>query len=275
MAGLFGGFQSRATVLSFIDPITKNKKEFALDASLSIDTSMSATVSEFPIENAETISDHVQPKPLTLTVNAMFSESPSQKLLTVAQTIAGGVADSAGQFRGLSATFAAAASSLAVSAPFTNFSRFDTRLGFARLLTDRSENDPEFPKRAMLGLQRAFDQGIIFDIRTYFSDVIYKNMVMNTLSFTQSPSNGDSLSFTFTAQKITTVDQFVRKKTELRVKDPAGSSATKKENKGSKKTDDQPPGSAYWNLFGRPGEAAPTPPAAPTSTNQSVGVRAI
>jgi hypothetical protein len=275
MAGFFDGFQSRATILVFTNPITKDITEVPIDASLSINTNMTASVTKFPVENSESISDHIQTQPLTVSVSAIFSESPSQNLLTVAQTLASAAASRAGQFQGLSATFASAASALAVSSAFTNFNKFDTGAGWRRLLTDRDENDPEYPKRAMLGLQEAFDLGLLFDIRTYFSDVIYKNMVMTALSFTQDASNGDSLVFNFTAQKVTTVDKFVKKPTNLKVKDPANNSATPAENKGSKATTEEVPGSiAFESTVGDNGLFAPRSLPqlpGPSATNFSIG----
>ena len=268
MAGFFDGFQSRATVLVYPDPLTKGVKLIPLDASLSISTNMTASVTQFPIENAGTITDHVQPKPLTVNVSAVFSESPSQKLLTIAQSLASGVADRAGQFQGLSSTFVSAASALAVSAPFRNYSKFDKEAGFLRLLGERKEVDPDYPKRAMLGLQKAFDAGKVFDLRTYFSDVIYKNMVMTSLSFSQTVSLGDSLSFTFTAQKVTTVDSFVRKKSEVEMKDPANSSATEKVNKGKAQTKEEPTGSMLFEGSKAVG-GIDTTPQAPTPQGSS------
>ena len=280
MAGVFDGFKNRATVMVFRDPVTpENTKEFALDASVSLSTSLTANVTTFPVEGRQNITDHVQPQPLTIQVEAVIAESPSQKLLTLANTLANQAVTATGQFQGLSATFASAALATA-SSQFLRNREFEKAKGnFAALLTNRAEVDPNFPKRAMLGLQKAFDRGELFDIRTFFSDVLYKDMVMTTLTFSQTAEMGDSLSFNFTAQKITTVEDFVRVQTELRMKDPAGTSGAESTDKGEKnKLPEQKPGSIATQIvdFASGKSSAPTPPpATPQIQQQRFEVRRV
>lgn len=253
--GLYDGFKNRETQLIFGDPIDSKKQTIIpIDCSLSISTNMLATVSNFPIEEGFG-NDHIQPSPLSITIDGFISESPSQKLLTLANAAITQSLLSTGRFSGLSASFAAAATATLTSYAVSNSKKFDTRASFKQLLAQRSESDPEYPKRAMLGLQRMFYSGELFTIRTFFSDVIYTNMAATSLSFSQTPDIGDSLSFTLTAQQINVVRKLNPIPVEIRAADPAGTSAAEEANKGTK-TKETPINTQLLNLsienFGLP-----------------------
>lgn len=253
MASIFDGFKNRATILSFSDPITGNITEFSIDASLTINTSMSATVTEFPVEGQKTVNDHIQPAPLTISISGVVSESPSQKLLTLATTLATQAVLSSRQYQGLSSAAASGYLASLASSGAARKSGFDKEASFAKLLSNRNEVDPDYPKRAMLGLQKLFDQGIIFNIRTFFSDVLYQNMAATGLSFTQDADTGDSLSFSMTAKKIRTVTAFTEVANEVKIADPANTSATKTENKGKLnkiQKETEPPAALTFRILG-------------------------
>lgn len=232
--GLYDGFQNRETQLVFGDPTdTKKQTIIPIDCSLSISTSMSAQVTNFPIEEGS-ITDHIQQAPLMVTIEGFISESPSQKLLTLANAAVTQSLLSTGRFSGLSASFAAAATATLTSYALSNSQKFDKAATFKQLLSQRSEVDPEYPKRAMLGLERMFYSGELFTIRTFFSDVIYTNMAAISLSFNQTAEIGDSLSFTLTAQKVNVVQRLDPIPVEIKMADPAGSSAAEEVKKGTK-----------------------------------------
>lgn len=150
--GIYDGFKNRETVLVFGDPVNPDQQTIIpIDCSLQISTSMSATVTDFPIEDSTSISDHVQPSPLEITINGFISESPSQALLTVASAAVTKALLSTGKFNGLSATFATAAIAAQASLAVSNQQKFDKTASFKQLLSVRTESDPEYPKRAMLG----------------------------------------------------------------------------------------------------------------------------
>lgn len=244
MGSIYDGFKNRATVLTFINPVSGAEEDFLIDASLSVSTNLNANVTKFPVEGRETVTDHVQPQPLKLSLKGVISESPSQKLLTLATSIASGVVERSTNFSGLTSTFATAAlaSAAAAAAGFTA-SKPNLDAGFGKLLTIRSESDPGYPKRAMLGLARAFDRGTLFKVRTYFSDRLYNDMVITQLSFEQDADIGDSLSFSMELQKITTVKAFSRGAAENRMADPAGSSATDSVDEGKNTVTEEKPDS--------------------------------
>lgn len=244
MGSIYDGFKNRATVLTFINPVSGAEEDFLIDASLSVNTNLRANVTKFPVEGRETITDHVQPQPLTVSLKGVISESPSQKLLTLATSITSGVVERSTKFSGLTSTFATAAlASAAAAAAGLTASKPNLDAGFEKLLTIRSESDPGYPKRAMLGLARAFDKGTLFKVRTYFSDRLYNDMVITQLSFEQDADIGDSLSFSMQLQKIVTLQAFSRKATEFRMADPAGSSAADSVDEGKKTTAEEKPDS--------------------------------
>lgn len=255
MASLFDGYSDRATVLIFTDPVSGDITEVPLDCSLNIGTSMSGSLTSFPVEERSNINDHFQPNPLTLSITGFISESPSQKLLTLATSLATGALLSTGQFQGLSAAFATALLASLASSATKSKSEFDETATFKKLLASRSETDPEYPKRAMLGLEKLFRSGEPFDVRTYFSDQIYKNMVVTSLSFTQDANSGDSLNFSITASKLTTVQSFTPIETEISMADPAGTSAAESTDKG--KVTPKPPGSIVSKFVDRISGATP------------------
>ena len=230
MASLFDGFKSRNTVFTFIDPLTKAETAFAIDVTKSLSTSLKATVTEFPVEGQQNINDHFQPSPLEISIECLVSESPSQQVLTIGKTLIAGAIGT--QFRGLSSTFASAAASAAISGAAALFGEKGGVATYNKLLANRGPNDVDYPKKAMQGLIRVFEQGIPFTIRSYFDVKVYTNMVMTSLSFPQAALTGDSLQFTMSAKKITTVDVFDTTPSETQMKDPAGSSAAKSANKG-------------------------------------------
>jgi len=222
------------SIISFDDPI-HGKGEFAIDVTTSIATNLSAAVTKFPIEGRENITDHVQPAPLTLSLKCMISESPSAGALTLASTLASSIIGSAIPNK-LSSGFARALTGAAVTAIASQIGKGsddnDNDAGFKDLLTTRSIADTEYPKKAMLGLARMFQAGTLFTLRTFFNSGLYTNMVMTSLSFSQTSKEGDSLSFSMTCEKVKTVKAFsFATNLELKASDPAGGSLAKVKDK--------------------------------------------
>lgn len=237
MASLFDGFKTSPVEIVFRKALTSGEtKIFALDVVKAIRTDLSASVTKFPIEGGGNITDHVQLEPMTINLEGMISQSPSSQFLTIASSIAGFAAQTAGQFEGLSSTFASAAASAAVSGVAGLFGGAGKDASYIPLLTDRKPVDPDFPKKAMKGMIQMFEAGEPFDIRTFFTDDIYRNMVMKKLSFNQTSAEGDSLSFTMSCEKIVLIQEFNVTPAESRMADPAGSSAAETASQGSKAT---------------------------------------
>lgn len=237
MASLFDGFKTSPVEIVFRKALTSGEtKIFALDVVKAIKTNLSASITKFPIEGGGNISDHVQLEPLTISLEGLISESPSSQFLTIASSIAGFAAQTSGQFEGLSSTFASAAASAAVSGVAGLFGGAGKDASYIPLLTDRKAVDPDFPKKAMKGMIQMFEAGEPFDIRTYFTDDIYRNMVMKKLSFDQDASKGNSLPFTMSCERVVLIEAFSVTPAEFRMADPAGSSAAETANQGSKAT---------------------------------------
>lgn len=233
-------FTNRASSIRFKVPgIPGPEVVFTLDATTILQTNMKAKATQFPVDGGKNISDHVQPDPLTLSVKGIISESPNNFLLTLATSISQGLLTTAG-LTGSSATFATAALSAGVSAAAALGGASGTGLDptYAYLLSDvnRGITSSEYPKTAMKGMESMFRQGVPFTFRTYFSDDLYQNMVMTSLSFTQESKTGDSLMFDMTCQKVEVVKSILGLAKESAAAQPAASSAPKSKAGGPKPT---------------------------------------
>lgn len=245
LSGLF----PKPTVFVFVDPLTEEITEFQIDVTKTLNTSVRAAITQFPVEGRDNINDHFQPTPIEVSMAGMISISPSQKTLTVASNLAAAVVGT--QFQGLSSTFASAAAAAAVSgaAQLLSGNVGLESPGYNKLLGKRGEQDPNFPKKAMLGLLRVFERGVPFTIRSYFDVKVYTDMVMTSLTFPQDATIGESLNFNMTAKKIKTVEVFKKTIGEFKAVDPAGSSASDKKNKGKVSLKDQGPTDLKSGLF--------------------------
>jgi len=241
MSSIFEALKDdRAAIMKFTDG-EGNSSEFAIDVTTSINTALSASVTEFPVEGRGTITDHIQPAPVSLSLQCMISESPSQQLLTLATGLLGAglkqlTTDKlTGQFAG-----AVAAASMAVNSSMTGKVKpsysDDTGFGevdFGPLLSNRKDLDVDFPKRAMIGLIKMFQAGTIFSLHTFFTQHLYTDMVMTSLSFSQTPKEGESLSFSMSCKQISVTTAFSQVDSlELKASNPAGGSLTPKVDKG-------------------------------------------
>lgn len=237
MASLFDGFKTNPVQIVFKTGLSAGEEKiFALDVVKAIRTNLSASITKFPIEGGGNISDHVQLEPLTISLEGLISESPSNQFLTIASSIASFAAGTVGQFQGLSSTFASAAASAAVvgATGFFGAGADKKKAKYIPLLTDRKAVDPDFPKTAMKGIIQMFEAGESFTIRTFFTKDIYRNMVMKSLSFDQSSTTGNSLPFSMTCERVVLIEKFSITPSETRMADPAGSSAAETAEQGSK-----------------------------------------
>lgn len=250
------GLISSPTAIIFKD-LNGKPKEWLIDASLQINTSLKASVTSYPVEDKAFISDHVQPEPLTIRIDGLISQSPSSFFLSIVNAGIGFVTSTAGlQFKnGLSQTFATAALAAGVAGLATQGNQaLDKKASFIKLLSERGVVDNEYPKKAMLGLTYMFNDGTPFKIRTFFSDVLYENMVATSLSFSQDAKVGDSLKFSMECVKIQTIASKIDiVQGELKMSDPAGSSGTPNEDKGAKNgkkvSDEEAKSSAAFSFF--------------------------
>lgn len=228
-------FITSPTAIIFKD-IKGEEKEFLIDASISINTSIKAKVTSYPVEDRKFISDHVQPEPLMLSIDGIISQSPSSFFLSIVNAAAGFITGQVSSLTGLSSAFASAAIASGIAAAATQGNTdIDTDASFVKLLLDRGVVDNEFPKKAMLGLVKMFNEGTPFKVRTFFSDVIYTNMVGVSITFPQDAKVGDSLRFKLECVKVTivTTNIDIGGKGELDASDPTGSSAAPNKDKGA------------------------------------------
>ena len=247
----------KLTTFVFESPLKEEPVEFALDVTSILNTTLTASVTKFPVEGGGNISDHFQSNPLTLQITGMITQSPSAMLAGILDTVVG-FTDLA-KPKGISGSFAAALLTAGAKAALTggfNKSQSENEYygsPFATLLSGdyrKSAGQEDYPKQAMLGLIKMFEAGQAFRIRTYFSEEIYTNMVMTSLSFNQNAKVGNSLPFTITCQKVKVVPLFESTASELSVVDPVGSSAeeTVDQGKKTKKEKEDDFGSFYYRI---------------------------
>jgi hypothetical protein len=230
-----GQFTNDPTAIIFKDA-DGEEKTFLLDATISITTSLKAQVTSYPVEDKNFISDHVQPEPLSLRISGLISQSPNKAFLSLANALAGFTLSQVSSLQGLSSTFATAAVAAGIAGAASQGGQsLSKEANLAKLLTERKLVDNDFPKRAMLGLVKLFDQATPFRVRTFFSDVIYNNMVATSLTFPQDAKTGDSLRFSMQCVKVNTARTIstVANKGELQASDPAGSSAAPAKDQGT------------------------------------------
>lgn len=237
MAFSLGGIFASPTAIILKDS-NGNDKEFLLDATIRITTSLSAKATSYPVEGGGTISDHVQPEPLRLELTGVLSESPSGFLLDLATSVVRRNATTLLTNKGLSGTFTSLALAAGLAAVKEGLGSSDPEepADYVKLLTDRSQFDSDYPKKAMQGMISMFNDGKPFNIRTYFSDVVYRNMVATSLTFPQDSAVGDSLKFSMSCVKITVANSEVDKTlgvSELKASDPAGSSNAPEKDLGA------------------------------------------
>lgn len=72
-SGLVGSFVRGKTKVQFIQ---NNSTVIQMDASLKEDHTRESPPTEFPVENGDTISDHIIVKPFVLTINGIITDSP-------------------------------------------------------------------------------------------------------------------------------------------------------------------------------------------------------
>jgi hypothetical protein len=229
-------FSEDPTAIIFKDADGK-EKTFLIDASLSLNTSLKAKVTSYPVEGRGFISDHVQPEPLRLRIDGLISQSPDSTFLAVVNAALGFIKGQVSSLTGLSSTFATAAiaSGLAAAASQGN-QDIDGEATYTDLLLQRQLIDNDFPKNAMQGLVALFKAGNPFRVRTFFSSVLYTDMVATSLSFPQDAKMGDSLRFTMECVKVNIVAAKVSTflgVTEMKAADPANSSATETTENGN------------------------------------------
>jgi len=231
MASIFEGFKSKASTIMFKDS-GGTQVTFALDATEAINTSLSASLTVFPIEDRNNITDHIQPNPLVLNLDCFISESPSQQILSIASGLLNAAIGTVVP-AGISRTFASAIVKASTFAAASMVGKNDGKDTLKSLLMDRSEHDPDYPKRAMQGLIKMFQAGTTFTLHTFFTKTIYTNMAMTSLTFDQNSSGGDSLTFSMTCEQVKTTSAFSQDtKLELKAVDPASSSLSKTDSKG-------------------------------------------
>lgn len=249
MASIFDAFRPKfGAVFVFPEPnLAQNGfEEFPVDVTTAINTSLTASVTQYPVEGRGTITDHVQAQPLSMSIDGFISESPASQLLTGLDSIRSAVIQSA-NFPGLVGTVASAATGALVSRAFNSTKAPANDASYVKLLTTRDAVDPNFPKRAMIGLIRMFEKGVPFTMRTFFNDSVYTDMIMTSLTFKQTTKEGNSLSFSMSCKKITITSVFTDTASEFKMLNPAGQSASDK--KVNTKATKKPNQSALFKGF--------------------------
>lgn len=177
---------------------------FVIDVTISEDHTFDSEVTEFPVESGSTISDNVRPKPITLSMDGIVSNSPI---------------GSVRQQR-------------AVSAPSASNSLFST-IGAAALTSSGAGDGLITPTDDDIGNPAAEAYQLLQEVRTTREPVtvvttldVFDNMVMIHLSIPRKPGNGAALEFSATFQQVEIV-------TNNRVRVAIRGSGSGKSNKGT------------------------------------------
>lgn len=152
-------------------------REFIIDVSITEDHTFDSEVTEFPVESGSTISDNIRPKPITITVEGLVSNTPIGQT-RVARINTHHVLDAAGNDTGRGV----------VGSP--------AQEGYALLLEVRDNREP-------VVVATSLD--------------VFENMVMTHLSIPRSAGSAAALRFTATFQQIEIVqNKRVRVRTAIR-----------------------------------------------------------
>lgn len=196
-----------------------------LDASISIVTSRSSSVTRNPVQSGTAITDHVRLDPLTLSIEAFISNAPLDQISAILGGVTGGIV------AGAASTTAIGGASLIG----TGLGAFlGDSLGGALGELGRDTNDRTYPKKAFEQLIKAQQSRQPFVIKTFFSKTLYTNMIITSLEIPQSVSDGGGLRFTMTCEQISVVTiDVARPLTESEIKGvQAAQSAANKTNEG-------------------------------------------
>lgn len=212
-----------------------------VDVTEILDTSLSASISDNPIEAKKnsSVTDHIVIDPLKLSISGYITESPSNDLLNNLESIAGGVT---GGLLG----------QLGANSKIGGAGLIGTGLGAAlgsripgALAGFQGERAEFYARAVMKDLMRIMREKKPFIIKTFFfptddqENNIYTNMVIESLNFPQTFREGRGLRFSLTARQLKLVSLETEAVSAEFVKDeqPANSS-TKKQNIGKQGTEE-------------------------------------
>jgi hypothetical protein len=218
---------------------TKIGEEIVVDCTVQLMTDLAASVTKHPIQGGSLISDHVNLEPLVLKIEGIISESPIGDIKTEVSAILTGVA--AGLLGDAGSRTKVGGAGLVGSGLGA---ALGSKLGSKISGTSKSRDDGTYPQVAMQTLISARDERKPFLIRTFFQKGeagkrLYENMVITQLSFPQSASDGRSLRFSLTCEKVNIVSLTVGKVDGDYVKGiQAANSASTKVDKGRQGPED-------------------------------------
>ena len=199
-----------------------------LDAATRVTTQRGASVTKWPVEDSNKVSDHVILSNLTLQIDALISEAP---LSTIASVIGGLAVGAIGNQVGggiVQAGAGAAISAIGGGAQSNLFGK--TACGQEGLVKDRSFSDTDYPKKAYEYLLCVQKKGEPFSLVTAFKK--YDNMVITNISAPQTSKEGKSLRVTLQLEEIRIVNVQTVQLPESVIAAAASASAASKANTG-------------------------------------------
>jgi len=181
-----------------------------------VNTSINAHVTRFPVEVGVDITDHIQPEARTLRLDCFVSTHPTQRLLSIANSLAGRFLTTNIGGQGAAVFGALLRGGITSIANQGVSSEGPTGPNLMKLLGDRNAFDPEYPKKVMQGLTQLLESGVLLNIKTYMSKTLYTKMAITSLTYNNEPTTGESLNFTMGLKRIRTVADVFTSVAELR-----------------------------------------------------------
>lgn len=211
---------ARKPTVEIIDASKPNAKLVLIfDAIRTEDHTMSATVTEHPVENGSIISDHVIQQPDKLTITGLVSNTPIDLIGSYAVTGKDDVLLTA-------ETIGAVKPEEATGAPKSG-NIFTSKLGANYLINKGSSNARS--NAAYIIMKNFLKNAIPVVVRTGLD--VYTDMIITDMRTNRDARNGDSWSPSITFQKIERV-QSKQVKIKIQKKGQPRNSSTKKEDKG-------------------------------------------
>jgi len=196
---------------------------------------------------------------LRLDISGVISESPSNFALTLLSNFANFATYYVASSRvkgsvetGLAAIAAGAVGTVPYLLASKKMGRFTKAADYIDVLTSRPVQessdgiqavspDKNYPKRAMKALILMLRAAEPFTVRTHFSEALYTDMIMTSVSFPQESAVGESLAFNMSCNKVEFVGKLRQRADQFQVDGDIANSKPKDKANGAKKKKKPPP----------------------------------
>ncbi len=204
-----------------------------IDVTMSETTNLEAEVTDHPVEDGPDINDHIRPKPATIDLEGIISETP----LTLVQDAKSLTTDRTAALKSIARGFGGGATSQLASKLTRQYGSIASgAAGFAGASLFQNDTNPA--KAARLMLEKLLVEKTIFTLNLKHKS--YKNMAITKLVFPRTNDVGKALKFSMSCKQI----NVVKSATVAAIARTAAGGAQKKANLGK-----QPPKEAAAPVY--------------------------